>query len=99
MSCKNANKEDLPTLTIEQLKLIMMDMHVAEAAAQNKKISKDSLLLPDKVMYYNQIYDFHNVTEQEFQYTFNYYIKRPLEFDAMYDELIKELSKLEAETN
>lgn len=74
-----------------------MDMHVAEAAAQNRKISKDSLLLPDKVMYYNQIYKFHKVTEEEFQSTFNYFIKKPFEFDAMYDDLIKQLSKLEAE--
>jgi len=98
IACTNSKKEELPPLTKDKLKLIMVDMHIAEAAAQNKKVTKDSLLFPDKVMYYDQIYKFHKVTEKEFQQTFNYYISKPLEFDGMYDELIKDLSKLEAET-
>ena len=83
-------------LTKEQMIPIMVDTQIAEAALSVKNIHGDSAK-QYAADYYNFIYIRHKVKKEVFEKSLDYYIQHPKELDAIYSEVITELSKKEAE--
>lgn len=73
-----------------------MDIHLAEAALKRKQLKGDTAVLQVQ-KYYNEIYQVHSITEEEFMTSMEYYRNRPKQFQTMYEELIKTMSQKEAE--
>jgi len=92
-------KDELPQNLIERenFKKILMDFHLANAAEQSNKILKDSTIYKFAKSYYPFIYQSNNVTENQLSETLDYYFKHPKKLDKIYEEIIEELTKLEAE--
>lgn len=74
---------------------ILIDFHVAEAGVQEGRIKSDKSTKHIST-YYTHIYNFHRVSKEDFQSTFEYYVSHPTEFDALYEK-INEKMKLEEE--
>ncbi|PSR03878.1 MAG: hypothetical protein BRD50_05030 [Bacteroidetes bacterium SW_11_45_7] len=97
--CSSGN--DAPSQTPEgvlhpdTLKQVLMDIHLAEAALKRNQLEGDTAVIQAQ-QYYNEIYQVHNITEDEFMTSMAYYRTRQQQFQTMYEELIKAMSKKEA---
>ena len=47
--------------------------------------------------YSQEVFEHHNVTQEEFDVSYEYYIKNPEEFEAMLELVFEELNKMETE--
>jgi len=74
---------------------VMVDVHIFETMVENSKMSKDSLSLYAKRNYL-YLFKKHDITEQEFNQTFNFYENNPEKMDDLYLKIVDELSKKEA---
>jgi hypothetical protein len=96
---KSGNPEmKIPTtlLSKEQMTLILCDMHLLEAAvnlrtAQNQTASKKDTLI------YSDIFKKQGTTYEIFQENFKYYASQPVLLSKIYDEVIIDLTRKEAE--
>ena len=76
---------------------VMTDMHLAESHAQfssaydNSKNTKQS--------YYKFIFDKYKISYEQFMKSWKYYTAHPEIFSKIYDEVITELSKKQAEAS
>lgn len=93
----STKETDLPPISKEKMQAVLMDMHLAHAAAQFSMVTKDSLLLPHKSNYYDQIFATHQITEAAYQEAYDFYFKHPEMLYEIYDSLIVNLTKIEAE--
>jgi hypothetical protein len=92
LSCKK-EKSSLP-ISEEELVTVMADVHLAEAALQDQYgMKKDSLAR----LYYRQIYRLHGITEEDFQKTMKRLRNDPGRVEQLYERVLEELSKQEAE--
>lgn len=93
VGCK-AEMPDLPTevMPIDKMKVIMADMHIADAVAETKGLggANEKLLTEE---YYSQIYKNNHVTEQEFIQSYNFYKANPEWLNKLYDEVLNDLNK------
>jgi len=96
-ACSNKETE-LPPIDKEKMQAILQDMHFAQAATQFRMIKKDSLLKAHKSGYYAQIFEIHQTTEVEYLTSYNYYLDNPEILHEIYEEMVKELTKMEAES-
>jgi hypothetical protein len=96
-SCKGDRDVQAPKNSIPQNKLIniLVEIHILESNAENVKINKDSLL-PELKVAYNDVFSKNKVTAQQFEQTFTWYEQNPLKLDALYQEVVAELSRREA---
>jgi len=81
----------------EQMIDIMVDIHLAEALANNTKLKRDGVELKEIGEYYKDIFEVHHIDQEKFTMAFEYYTQRPNELDLMYEELIDKMSKMQAE--
>jgi hypothetical protein len=86
----------MPENVLPQQKMveILYDMHLLEGARSGTMILGDTNSLPD---YYSRVYQKHQVSEQQFKESFYWYTLHPNELKLVYDDLIIELTTLEAE--
>ena len=49
------------------------------------------------VKYTEEIFNKHNISEEDFDSSYDYYIKNPSEFEAMLELVFEELNKMETE--
>jgi hypothetical protein len=81
---------------VEKMKAIMVDMHVADAVAETKaQMGGDERTLTQS--YHAQIFKNHDVTREDFLKSFKFYESEPVLLNRMYDEILAEISKREAE--
>jgi hypothetical protein len=98
-----ACKQELPSipsgiLPIQKMSPILIDMHVADAVAQNraqggvneKKMTQE---------YYERIYKIHGVTKEEFTKSYRFYEDNPALFNKLYEEVLNGLSKTESDVS
>ncbi|MGB1205393.1 MAG: DUF4296 domain-containing protein [Chitinophagales bacterium] len=76
---------------------IMIDIHLAEALANNTKLKREGVELKAIGQYYEDIFEAHQIDQEKFTMAFEYYTQRPNDFDLMYEELIDRMSKMQAE--
>ena len=75
---------------------ILVDVHIFEAQAEKKKFSKDSMTVYVNRSY-ELIYEKHDVSQEKFEETFYYYEKHPSQMDDLYQKVVDNLSKMEAD--
>ena len=92
-SCK---EEEIPLpISEEQLIPILVDVHIAEAAVQNVRYEiKDSI----SDIYYEQIFTIHKVEEKDFYETMDHLKRDAIKLEAIYAQVLEELSKKEAKS-
>ncbi len=85
-------------LPVEKMKLVMRDMHIADALAETKAQAGGN----EKALtmeYYAQIYKNYGITESEFNTSYKFYQQNPAWMDKLYAEVLTELSKKEADVS
>ena len=95
-SCAEEKKKPAGILPEETLIPILVDVHILEAQLEKKVMPIDSLAVLIKSNY-NHLFERHQISEDQFMKTFNYYESHPDEMDVLYQEVINELTKMEAE--
>ena len=75
---------------------VLMDIHTAQALVESKNLNSDSSLHLIK-QYYSRIFATYDISSQQFFNSFDYYIAHPEEMDALYLDMLTELSKREEE--
>lgn len=80
----------------QQMKLILMDMHMADAVAETKAQNGASEVQLTQ-QYNQQIFKLHNVTREQFVKSYHFYETNPKLLNKMYEEILVEMSKREAE--
>lgn len=88
--------QEPPSCAIPEDKLILVlaDVQVAEAAAQNLMGErKDSIL----ALYYGQIYTIHGVSEEEFLACFDALQSDPERMSVLYERVLERLSLQQAQ--
>lgn len=96
-SCSR-QKEAAPgkILSPDSMVSILVDIHLAEAAANVTRINDvQSFKAPEL---YPAIYKSHFTDSATFRSSFDYYLKRPEKFEAIYEKVLDELSKRESES-
>jgi len=83
-------------LSEEQMIPILIDFHLAEAGTQEGRIKKDSTVKHIST-YYDHIYKLHEVSEEDFRKTFEFFVSNPYEFDALYEKINEQMKRGEAE--
>lgn len=79
----------------DKMTAILKDMHVAEAAV-SVDVPGDSVrqYIAD---YYTAIYKKHNISQKEFNKSFDYYISHPAKLDKVYQKIIDEINREDVE--
>ncbi len=73
---------------------VLVDVHLVEGARTGQNIMGDTLKLEE---YYAGVLKKHQLTDEEYQRSFNFYSSRPAEFELVFDKVIEILAKKEAE--
>lgn len=93
LSC-GTKTEELP-INEEKMVNIFMDVHVAEAVLQSLTMElKDSMA----EVYYQQIYEIHQISKEDFEKTIHLLRENPLRLERLYSKVIAGLGKKEAKT-
>lgn len=88
-SCYKPIPVEEPVLSEDKIKIILKDIHVAEALLTevSDRRTKDSLAR----LYYKQIFYLHDVKQEEFDQSMNAWFTNPAGLDSLYQEVLKEL--------
>lgn len=91
-------EEKIPENILPKDKMIkvMVDVHIAEAAIQNKYLSLNDSTKKIAAGYYRNLFEKNKITEQQFRESFLYYAHHLDLFNKIYEEVINELSKKQA---
>lgn len=88
-----------PDYLIEKDKLVplLVELHLADAIFTSRGIIDIDIEEIDSASYYQTIFDKYNVTRVDFDSTMEYLTARPKKIDVIYEEVLNELSRMEAE--
>lgn len=95
-ACKN--KEDVPEDILDKslLKKVLIDVHLADASFFTvDPRNTDSSFTPENVYY--SIFKNHQITRKQFEESVKYYSRQPEVLAGIYEDVIHELSRMEAE--
>jgi len=97
LSC-NSGEETIPghILQKDKMVLVMADVQLAEAAILYQN-NKGNIVENRAKNYYRFIFEKHKITEKQFRESFTYYASRPELMDKLYEAVIIEISKKQAE--
>ncbi|MFN0187458.1 MAG: DUF4296 domain-containing protein [Bacteroidia bacterium] len=76
--------------------VVLAEIHLAEASIQVLNVEVKDSLRAVSFGLYNYIFSKHNITQELFKKSFDYYRSEPAYFHAMYDEVITHLSEDQA---
>ena len=95
VSCQSEIEIPETVIRQEQMIEILIDVHLAEAWKERRKMEEDSALIFIKAQY-ETIFKLHNITRSEFENSLEYYENHPDIMDELYHEVINEMSRREA---
>jgi len=78
------NKDKAATLDFEKMKDILCDVQLAEAVTKDKILKRDSFRNNSIEEYYSTILTSHEVSEDDFERTLQYYIANPVEMQTLF---------------
>ena len=83
-------------LSRDQMVAVLTDVQVAEAAIlyQNSRGNISESKAPE---YYQYIFQKHHITEKQFRESFSFYVSQVELMDKIYEDVINEISKKQAE--
>lgn len=90
----------IPEEILQEKKMVevMTDMQLLESASQKGLIKTDSISGNAKAMqHYAAIFKFYNTTEKQFRESHDFYQEHPKLLEEIYDKVLIELSKQQAE--
>ncbi len=91
ISCQDKPKD---ILSNDEMALLLADLHFTDGVLQVNMIAKNNKKeLPED--YYNFILKKHNCSLEKYRKSLDYYTKKPEKLDALYDQVFKNLEKLE----
>ena len=98
MSCNRLKTTQVPAdvMPRDSMVSILVDIHVADAVA-DQKFGQDK---PNRAFangMYERIFEIHHTTAALYKTSFKYYESHPEILDKMYEQVITEISKREAE--
>lgn len=99
-SCKKQLTKNKPVivLTEEQLIAVMTDAQILEAALNHKRnIGQSTTEL--KSVWYNQLFERYQITNQIFEDNLNYYAENPGKMESILEEVLARLSQMQSEVN
>lgn len=96
LSCTNSNEQAKKQVPEDKMVSILSDIHVLEAKLEGDNMPQDSLASYLKY-YYSSIFEEHGVEEEKFKATLDYYEHHPTKMDELYEKVVGELSKREAD--
>ena len=91
---KRIQKKD--TIQPEELVLLISDIHLADAILAMPTYLR-RIPGKDSLSNYQDIFDKHGSTLEQFETTLQYYSDHPLEFELIYEKVVNNLSKLDSE--
>lgn len=96
-SCRKP-EEKVPgnLLSPDSMVSILVDIHLAEAAANVTRINDVQSFKAREL--YPAIFKTHQTDSATFHSSFNYYLQRPKKLEAIYEKVLSELSRRESET-
>lgn len=94
----NEEAEIIPDNVLSQEKMVsvMVDVQLVEAALSVDKLKGDEAK-EAAANYYNSVLKQHNLSKEEFDVSFKYYAEHPVFMAQIYDAMLNELSKRQAE--
>lgn len=97
LSCRS-DKGEIPTDILNRPKFtsIMIDVQLAEGIKTQYAHSRNKDGQLNKELY-EEIFERHDITEDEFRKTFSYYQSQPELMEGIFEQVLDSLSKLEAE--
>lgn len=97
-SCDSSSKAPDDLIPKEKMAHILKDLMLLEATYNTKLIRVDN---KNELMrnYSDEILQHHNVTKEEFDRSYDYYSLNTEEFEAVYELVFEELTKMETEAN
>src|SRR6187549_2455985 len=72
--------------------VILTDVHLAEAVLQLKNLSRNDSTKQIALGYYQWVFEKHKITPEQFNRSFDFYVKQPELMTTMYDSVITRLS-------
>lgn len=95
-SCSEKKEEKTPDniLSEEKMSAVLIDMNLLEASASLSFIQEGEE--QEKVPQID-IYKKHNITKKEFDESFKYYSSKPEKLNKIYEQVLNELNKMQAE--
>ena len=75
----------------DEFKEALLDAQMIEARMNHEMILEQMKTMPVQ-KYYEELFERHQITEEQFQETFNYYTEHPDELKAIYEDIMTELT-------
>lgn len=99
-SCKpQTDNKANPILEIDKMKVILMEIHISDAIAEQKANGNRELEKSIANKGFKQILKNHAISEKDFNTSFKFYQNKPEIVNKMYAEIIEELSKRQAQVS
>ncbi|MEM9051820.1 MAG: DUF4296 domain-containing protein [Bacteroidota bacterium] len=97
-SCSEPVPEVPPSDLIakDQFTEVMVDVQLIEGMKIHKLGPKRSKS-PDMELMYSEIFQKHDITQEEFKKTYDYYKSKPNQMELIYESVLDSLSKLDVE--
>ena len=92
-------KQQQPAIDAPKMKLILTDLHYAEAYSMH--LNKDTSSVETKrnmdslAVFYQSVLKHHQVSLKEFETSFNWYAHHPNELDSIYMKMLPEMTTQE----
>jgi hypothetical protein len=99
-ACGDSDLGKRPKYVLPEEKMIpiLVDLHMAESEKQLTGGDFADTARTDTISFY-KIFAKNKITKAEYDSSMMYYSKRPEMLDAIYDEVINELSRMQAENS
>jgi len=98
MACAEEPIEVIPidVFSIEKMTAVMVDIQLIEGGIVIRKYNKTQRQ-GEIVEYYKALFEKHQISREEFDYSFKYYTDHPEKLEEVYEKMLEKLSELEAE--
>ena len=86
-------------IPIGKMENILIDMHISDAVAETKTMGSGKTEMKLSEQYYMQIYKNYGITKEDFLKSYTFYQDNPVLLNQLYDNVLSEMSKREAQIN
>jgi hypothetical protein len=98
-SCNNEGVKSVSKpkdlMSRESVAAVLADMHLADAGLQLRSLSPDSIKL-SLAGYDKFIFEKHNISQAQFEASFDYYLSIPMEMDTVLNFVVEDLNNRDA---
>jgi uncharacterized protein DUF4296 len=85
-------------IPLAKMENVLIDMHISDAVAETRSLG-DGNEKKWSQQYYLQIYKNYGITKDEFLKSYLFYQNNPVLLNQMYDDILGEMSRREAQIN